>query len=246
MTVFHMDIETLPDQREGAKEAFIKESVDNFKAPSSLSKTQAAKELGLDAAEAKLISKDDMIIKWQDHFAPIKAEAVGIENWRNTSFDGAQGELFSAAWATNDGEILGVYRSLGDSEFDLLTYAFDMMQTQCKTQPFFVGNNIAGFDLKFLFKRAVILGVKPPFELKFDGRHNQHFYDLQQGWEGYNGRASLDSMCKALGIPGKPDDIDGSKVWDFVEACKYQEVMDYNKHDVEQGREVYKRLTFTN
>ncbi len=68
---------------------------------------------------------------------------------------------------------------------------------------------------------------------------------MQQGWEGYNGRASLDSMCKALGLDGKPGDIDGSKVWDFVEAGKYQEVMDYNKWDVEQGRKVYKRLTFT-
>jgi predicted PolB exonuclease-like 3'-5' exonuclease len=52
-------------------------------------------------------------------------------------------------------------------------------------------------------------------------------------------------MCKALGLDGKPGDIDGSKVWDFVEAGKYEEVMTYNKYDVEQGRKVYKRLTFT-
>ncbi len=177
MTTLHLDIETIPDQREGAKERFIKESVDDFKAPSGLTKTIAAKDLGLDAAEAKFISKDDMIIKWQDHFAPIKAEAVGIENWRNTGFDGAQGELFSVAWATNDGEILGAYRNLDDDggEVKLLQYVFDVIQTQCKSQPFFVGNYIAGFDLKFLFKRAVMLQVKPPFELNFAGRHNQHF-----------------------------------------------------------------------
>ena len=52
-------------------------------------------------------------------------------------------------------------------------------------------------------------------------------------------------MCKALGIPGKPDDIDGSKVWDFVERGDYERVMQYNILDVDESRQVYKRLTFT-
>ena len=70
-----LDIETIPSQDAAVKAAFIKESVDNFKAPSGLSKGQAAKELGMtDEKEIKFTSKDDMVAKWQKHFAPIKAE----------------------------------------------------------------------------------------------------------------------------------------------------------------------------
>ena len=244
MNVF-MDIETIPSQKEGVKEQFIKDSIENFKAPSSLSKTQAATDLGISAADAKFTGKDDMIAKWEAHFAPIKAEEVGIENWKKTSFDGAQGELFSIAWTIGDEPVIGSFREPGHSESVLLEYFFDSIKRNIgNLKPFFVGNYIAGFDLKFLFKRAVILGVKPPFPLPHFGRHEQHYYDLQQAWEGFNGRASLDSMCKALGIPGKPDDIDGSKVWQFVEAGEYQKVMDYNKLDVEEARTLYNRFTF--
>ena len=138
-----------------------------------------------------------------------------------------------------------MHRTLGDDEAVFLRSVFDAIKEGIGNHPpFFIGQYVAGFDLKFLFKRAVILGVEPPFKLPFSGRHDQHFYDLQQAWEGFGGRASLDSMCKALGIPGKPDDIDGSKVWDFVEAGEYQKVMDYNKLDVEETRAVYRRFNF--
>ena len=244
MNVF-MDIETIPSQKDGVKAQFIKESVDNFKAPSGLTKGQAAKDLGMTDAQVKSIGKDDMVAKWEKHFAPIKAEEAGIENWKKTSFDGAQGELFSIAWAVGDKAVNVVWRDPSMCEANMLKVFFGRLTDEIgNLKPFFIGNYIGGFDLKFLFKRAVILGVKPPFPLPHYGRHEQHFYDLQQAWEGYNGRASLDSMCKALGVPGKPDDIDGSKVWEFVEAGKYQEVMDYNKLDVEETRVVYNRFTF--
>lgn len=244
MNVF-LDIETIPSQKEGVKEQFIKDSIENFKTPSRLSKTQAASDLGINAADAKLVGKDDMIDRWEKYFAPIKAEDAGIENWKKTSFDGAQGELFSIAWGVKDDKVKGYYCEPGESEAKLLRHFFNKLKEEIgNLKPFFIGNYIAGFDLKFLFKRAVILGVKPPFALPHFGRHEQHYYDLQQAWEGFNGRASLDSMCKALGIPGKPDDIDGSKVWQFVEAGEYQKVMDYNILDVEEARMVYNRFTF--
>jgi len=245
MTNVYIDIETIPDQRPGAKERFIKESVENFKAPSGMTKGQAVDELELDPASAKAMSKDDAVKAWQEHFAPIKAEQDGIDNWRKTSFDGAQGELFSVAWAVSDEEVLGMYRGLSECETSFLDSVFaSIKETVGNHSPFFIGQYVAGFDLKFLFKRAVILGVEPPFKLPFSGRHDQQFYDLQQAWEGFNGKCSLDTMCKSLGIEGKPDDIDGSQVWDYVEKGEYEKVMEYNKYDVEQTRKVYKRFNF--
>jgi len=211
-----------------------------------MTKTLALEELGIDPkGEGKFMAKDVAISEWEKHFAPIKAEQVGIDNWRKTGFDGAAGELFSVAWAVGDSKVEGLYRPPGDDEAVFLRRVFDAIKGAVGNHPpFFIGQYVAGFDLKFLFKRAVILGVEPPFKLPFSGRHDQHFYDLQQAWEGFNGKCSLDTMCKALGIPGKPDDIDGSKVWGFVEAGEYQKVMDYNKLDVEETRAVYRRFNF--
>jgi hypothetical protein len=246
MTNVTIDIETIPDQRPEAKERFIKESVENFKAPSGMTKTLALEELGIDPkGEGKFMAKDVAISEWEKHFAPIKAEEVGIENWRKTGLDGAQGELFSVAWAVGDGGIYGMYRALSGCEKIFLEGVFAAIKESVgRHSPFFIGQFVAGFDLKFLFRRAVILGVEPPFKLPFAGRHGNDFYDLQQAWEGYNGKCSLDTMCKALGIEGKPGDIDGSKVWDFVEAGEYEKVMEYNKYDVEQTRKVYRRFNF--
>ncbi len=88
------------------------------------------------------------------------------------------------------------------------------------------------------------MGVKPPFKLPFNGRHGSDFFCTQIAWAGFKGRASQDSICNALGIDGKPDDIDGSKVWDFVRDGKVKRVEEYNIDDVEKNREIYKRLTF--
>lgn len=241
-----LDIETIPSQDPEVKAKFIQDSIDNFKAPSGMSKGQAADELGLSAAEAKPISKDNMLINWEKHFGPIKAEKEGIENWKKTSFDGAKGEVISVAWCTVDGEVDGMVRTLDQCEKFFLVSVFSAIRklNTVITKRFFIGNYIGGFDLKFLFKRAVILGVNPGFELPHYGRHEQHYYDLMQAWEGYGGKASQDSMCEALGINVKTDDLDGSKVWDAVEAGEYERVLTYNKLDVEEARQLYKRFTF--
>ena len=239
-----LDIETIPSQAPEVKAKFIQDSIDNFKAPSGLSKGQAADELGLSAVEAKPISKDNMITNWEKHFGPIRAEKEGIENWKKTSFDGAKGEVISVAWCTVDGEVGGLIRRLGECEAHFLRNVFAAIVELGVTAPFFIGNYIGGFDLKFLFKRCVILGVNPGFKLPHYGRHEQHYYDLMQAWEGFGGKASQDSMCAALGINVKNDDLDGSKVWDAVEAGEYERVLTYNKLDVEEARQLYKRFTF--
>ena len=61
---------------------------------------------------------------------------------------------------------------------------------------------------------------------------------------GYNNRISMNDLCLALGIDGKGDDIDGSKVWDFVQQGKIAEVAEYNKADVVRTRAIYNRMTF--
>ena len=245
MKVF-FDIETVPAQSgPHSYEHYLAAEKDSFKAPSSLTKAQACKDLGLIGDDAKYTSKDDAIAKWEVKFAEEKAPQVAEEKWRKTSFDGGAGEVISIAWAFDDGEILSLARQLDQSESDMISAFFEIIEMECgNKQPYFIGQYIAGFDLKFIFHRAVILGVKPNFNLPFDGRHGKDFYCTQAAWAGYGGRMSQDSLCKAMGIVGKPDDIDGSKVWDFVRDGKVERVEEYNRDDVNKVRQIYNRLTF--
>jgi hypothetical protein len=123
MTNVIFDIETIPDQRPGAKERFIEESIANFKAPTSLTKTQAASDLGLtDTNEIKFTSAGDMKLRWEKEMAPKMAESVGIENWKKTSFDGGAGQIFSFAFKAN-GEVY----SFGEMEEEQVLLSLNVM-----------------------------------------------------------------------------------------------------------------------
>lgn len=243
----YLDIETIPAQGDSFNEYLESEKME-FKAPSGLTKGQACADLGLTGNDAKFTSKDDAIRLWEDKFAEEKAPEVAEEKWRKTSFDGSAGEIISIAWAIGNEDIDCSYRDLGQKEEVVIQNFFNAIEEGVgrNKQPFFVGQFIAGFDLKFIFHRAAILGIKPPFDLPFDGYHNRDFYCTQIAWAGRSGRMSQDNLCKVLGIQGKPDDIDGSKVWDFVKAGDVERVAEYNKDDVNKVRQIYKRLTFNN
>ena len=246
--IVNIDIETMPQQ--GGYDAFLTEAKSNFKAPSTLTKTKACEDLGITGNDAKFTSKDDAIAKWEKAFAEKKAPEVADHEWRKTGLDGAKGEIFSIGIAVADQEPRCFSRALMDdgsfsSEAAMLQEFMAAVVASCNGRPpFFVGQFVAGFDLKFIFHRCVINRVRPLFELPFDGRHGQHFYDTQTAWAGFKGRMSQDNLCKALGIEGKPHDIDGSKVWDFLKAGKLEAVVEYNIDDVVKNREIYKRLNF--
>lgn len=230
MNVF-IDIETIPEQPESDSKAFISETI---QPPATM-------------------SKPETIAQWHNgegKYAGVKEAAIE-KSYRDTSFDAARGEIISVSFAINDGEIQTEYREIADSEAALLSKVFadiytgmNIHNSSYSAPPYFIGHYVAGFDLKFLFQRAVILGVKPPFPLPFSGRHEKDFYCTQQAWAGYGGRMKQDNLCKALGIEGKPDDIDASKVWDFVKSGNVARVAEYNADDVEKVRLIYNRLNF--
>ncbi len=225
-----IDIETVPQQPEEQCKAEIAETIE---APANMKKPETIAEWHSGAG--KYAGAKDALIE---------------EKYRSTSFDGAKGEIISIAWAVDDGEVKSLSRKLDESETDFLTVALSGISASVindnshSAAIHFIGHYISGFDLKFMFHRCVIIGVKPPFLIPFDGRHGNQFYDTMIGWCGYKDRISQENLCKALGIEGKPSDIDGSKVWEFVKAGKIEEVEAYNRDDVEKVRQIYNRLTF--
>jgi len=217
--VLTLDIETIPSQQPGLKER-IRETI---KPPGN-------------------ISKADTIAKWMTE----NTESAAEEAFRKTACDGTQGEIVCISYAIEACGVRNVWRDLNGSETDLLYDFFRDVREMIGDQlPFFVGHNILGFDLRFIFQRCVIRGVKPPFPLRQDARYNgDHVFDTMLAWAGWGNRVKLATICEVLGIPVKSDGIDGSRVWDAVLAGNADRVAAYCNEDVEATREVYRRMTF--
>ncbi|MGL4260780.1 MAG: ribonuclease H-like domain-containing protein [Afipia sp.] len=233
--------------REGAREAFIEDARQNVKAPSDLTKEKALDELGVtDANERKFTSKDKALAMWCERFGQEKAEEIGDANWRKTSFDATQGHICCIGWAVDDGEPFSDYIQTINDERDVLRCFFSDLHKHfdVRRRPLFVGHNHVGFDLPFIYRRAVILGVEPPKFLPSVPRPwDESVYDTMYQWAGHGNRISMDALCHALGIPGK-DGMDGSMVCDAFLQGRIAGIAEYCRGDVVRTREIYKRMTF--
>lgn len=246
-----IDIETIPDQREGALEAFIKQEQENFSAPSGLTKEQAAADLGMtDAGEIKYTSKDKMIALWVERFREEKAPEVAGQKWRKTALDGSRGEIaVIGVEYIGHGEPETFYRHLEESESTLLSVFFEDMQSKMQyanshgEQLRFIGHNLEGFDLRFLWQRSVINGIQPPCNLQIS-RYSDRIYDTMTQWAGFGNRISLDNLCKALNVPTPKTGIDGSMVWDYVHEGRILEIAEYCRDDVTATRLCFQKMTF--
>lgn len=121
--------------------------------------------------------------------------------------------------------------------------------TRSTVKPVFVGHNVIDFDLRFMFQRSVMLGVRPPACIPFDAKPwDGSVFDTMTAWAGARNRVTMDKLCKVFGIEAKgseiEDEIDGSKVWDFVKDGRISDVAKYCAGDVARTRSIYKRLTF--
>lgn len=232
-----LDIETVPD---ADREKYLQEARANFTVPSGLTKEQAMQELGLMAA--KNLNKEQVLDLWAEQCGPAYADIAGDKAWRATALDGTTGRILSIAYQVEDQPAKAHIDE--QNEIALLQWFFNTLpQDIGRHKPFFAGHNLA-WDLKFIWRRAVILNVPPPFALPFKGRHGNDYWCTMEAWCGYGERITQDKLAKALGLPGKPDTIDGSKVCDYWLAGRYGEILFYNRDDVVQNMQIYRRQSF--
>lgn len=168
--------------------------------------------------------------------------------YRKTALDGALGSVAVVGLAFGDGEPMSIDTS-ATSERDMLKGLMHIIDDRCTAQsrPCFVGHNVAGFDLRFLWQRCVILGVKPSPWIPFDAKpwDTARVFDTMTQWSpDRDKRISLKRLCRALGVPTSKGDIDGSRVWDYWQAGKHAEVAEYCRADVVATRECYRRMAF--
>jgi hypothetical protein len=223
------DIETIPDQSPNALDTHL----EAVKPPAQYKKPES-------------------IDKWMK----LNAEEVAVENWKRTALNGLYGEIVSIAWAFDDNETNGLVRSPEESESNLIESFFAEVVHECEygvgkfPRIQWTGHNVLEFDLAFLWKRCVVLGIRPPVRLPKDSRHGKDdVFDTMRAWAGFKGYVKQADLVKQMNIdiPGYSDEskeVDGSVVWDLVKAGLLDTVLEYNKLDVEYVRELWRRMTW--
>jgi DNA polymerase elongation subunit (family B) len=222
MKTVYFDIETIPCQLPGVRDEYI-----------------AAVQ-----APAKY-SKPESIAEWLRE----NREAEGEAAWLKTSFDGGVGHVCCIGLAVDD-EAPRSYQTPADAignrnhEAQVLMNFFSDLTSIGRSV--IVGHNIIGFDLPFIWKRCMVLGVKPPlwFPRNPSKYSSETVRDTMLMWDqDQRAGAGMDRICKLMGIPGKGD-ISGADVWPMVAAGDIDGVAEYCRADVRRTRLMFKRMTF--
>ena len=108
-----------------------------------------------------------------------------------------------------------------------------------------IGFNNKKFDMDLLWKRSLNHGFFELCKLIPRERYTKNIVDLMEIWNpfDFNKFISQDEVCKFLGVEGKPEDIDGSMIYDLWHQKEFQKIIDYNVDDVEKVRKLYKIIS---
>lgn len=194
-------------------------------------------------------SKPETIAAWEADKKP----ALVDEAVKRTALDGALGAIAVIGVAFGDDEPVAFFEDgtrPHNHEPKVLRAFFQALEAQVaknyRADPIFVGHCVTEFDLRFIFQRAVILGIKPPACIPFMAKPwDSTVFDTMARWAGVRGSIKLDKLARALGLPGKQG-MDGSQVADAIAAGQIAKVADYCTNvDVRQVRDIHRRMTFT-
>jgi hypothetical protein len=215
MTYLYLDIETIPAQTDEARQ-IVAASV---KPPAQMKKA-------------------DTIAAWEkDQKSAAIEEAVA-----KTSLNGAFGHICCVGFAFGDEPAQTVSWPLQHKdETETLRYLATFLGTTNRV-PTIVGHNVAGFDIRFLWQRAMVLGVRMPSWFPRDPKPwGNEVFDTMTAFAGAREYISMDSLCAALGIAGKGD-VDGSMVGTMFAEGRHQEIADYCRSDVERTRAIHRKM----
>jgi len=231
MSNIFLDIETVPGQSPNIIHAIrdeITEEIFNLKPPANYKKQETIDKWMADQ-EALLLASEE-------------------ERHHKCGLSGLKGEIISIAAAVDEGEPIVCTRYLGDKEENLLKDFWTKLLMELdrpQADHTWIGHNIRGFDLPFIYHRSVMLAIKPPIYLpKASGPSDRRVYDTMTEWAGWGRTISQDALAAALGLPTKPDGVDGSQVYQMAKEGRTAEIAEYNVYDVQTVREIHRRLTF--
>src|SRR3989344_8969476 len=128
----------------------------------------------LPAEEAKKEILFDLYRRKQEKNHKNVREQTFEEYLESTGLDGSFGRICCISYALDAGPT----HSLSGDEQTILQDFW----TAAKNITLFIGFNIFDFDLKFIYQRSVIFGVRPTQDLSFVRYRNTPIYDVFHEW----------------------------------------------------------------
>jgi hypothetical protein len=197
-------------------------------------------------------SNKDTIAKWEAESKPLLIkEAIS-----KTALDGTYGRVCCISYAFNDEPVQCI---LNRSEKKVITQFFDVVQDKVTSQvngadnhslitkPIVIGHNVHAFDLKFMWKRAIINGIKPQAYMPWDEKAwGDHIADTMLMWDSSpDKRISLHKLCIVLGVPSPKDKngMTGADVYTLWQKREYEKIKTYATDDVEAMRSCYRKMS---
>ena len=216
MTYLYFDLETIPAQDAETRARIA----DTVKPPATMKKAET-------------------IAAWEAEQKPVAVE----EAIAKTGLNGAYGHICCIGFAVDDGKVCSRTAMHVDQEEEVITLFFDHVKSLIgMRQPTLVGHFITGFDIRFIWQRCIVLGIRVPSWLPRDPKPwDSSVFDTMTAWAGSRDTISMNNLCHALGLPGKGD-VDGSMVGQMFADGKFEEIAEYNRQDVEMVRRIHRKM----
>lgn len=219
-----VDIETIPDQTEGAMER----AEERVKVPGNYSKPETIAKFKADNTEREWLRTS-----LDPNYGHIVAIGVAI---------GSDSPVRVFAPGTISTEADAANFPFAEFERKLLEHFWTHLSANLNTSPMLVGHYVATFDIPFLMKRSVINRVYPSFSLAMNPKlWASDVFDTRIEWTGdRNVHIKLDELARVLRLDmDKHNGHDGSDVWELVRSGNIRELGQYCKRDVELARSIY-------
>jgi len=186
------------------------------------------------------LKKPETIFKWYEEEAP----AIAEEQYRKRALDSMAGEMIVISHAIDDEDPTCLSAELMSEPEMLHSFEATVRKAANEYRPItFVGWGNKTFDVVWLWRKAIQYGLVNLRRIFNRDRYRGNVLDLMEVWGAdYKDFRKMNDVAKFLGIQGKPDDIDGSKVYDYFLAGEWEKIKTYCMGDVSTVREIYKRI----
>jgi DNA polymerase elongation subunit (family B) len=187
------------------------------------------------------ISKAETIAQWEADKKP----ALIRDAIAKTSFDGAIGHICCIGWAFGNFSPRSDFIEAVDQERDMLmefVAALDDEVDNAFQPPVVIGHNVINFDIRFLWQRAIVLGVRMPSWFPRDPKPwSGEVFDTMTAFAGARNTIGMDRLSRALGLPGKGE-VDGSMVAGMWANGEFEKIAAYCRDDVDQTRAIHQKM----
>lgn len=178
---------------------------------------------------------------WSENGEAKRADAIA-----RTALDGTWGEIVCIGYAVNDRPVSVI---TADTERDTLANFVRALTLECDATPAwqmnacYIGHNVAGFDLRFIWQRSRIHGIELPKWPLERYPKAPYVYDTMTEWAGFGGRISQRNLEIAFSLERTDPLESGADVATALEAGRLCDVVAHCAEDVRLLREIYRRMS---